>query len=61
MVFVALPRNRESELVEMIPESVVQRLEREWRMIDRERPQQPERQPQENVKLPRLKVGRVDV
>jgi hypothetical protein len=45
---------------EMIPENVVQRLEREWRMIDRDRLPVPRRPEREDIELPRMKVGRVD-
>lgn len=46
---------------ETIPESVVERLEREWRMVDRDRPAQPKREADNQQEFtPRLKIGRVD-
>lgn len=47
-------------MADTIPEHVVQRLEREWRMIDRDRVPVPRRPEREELELPRLKVGRVD-
>jgi len=47
-------------MADIIPENVVQRLEREWRMIDRDRVPVPRRPEREEIELPRLKVGRVD-
>lgn len=45
---------------ETVPASVVERLEREWRMIDRDRPSTPKPPKNEEFVLPRLKIGRVD-
>lgn len=48
-------------MTETIPASVVERLEREWRMVDRDRPAQPKREADHQQELtPRLKIGRVD-
>ncbi|WP_156886651.1 hypothetical protein [Rhizobium gallicum] len=48
-------------MTEVIPASVVERLEREWRMVDRDRPAplKPEAGHQQEM-APRLKIGRVD-
>lgn len=47
-------------MAETIPESVVERLEREWRLIDRDRPVGIKSIKEEKAPQPRLKIGRVD-
>ena len=47
-------------MAETLPQSLVDKLEREWRLIDRERPK-PEPTPDNGqTPPPRLKIGRVD-
>ena len=50
----------EKTMPETVPASVIERLEREWRMIDRDRPPAPKQQRDGEIELPRLKIGRVD-
>jgi hypothetical protein len=47
-------------MTETIPESVIERLEREWRLIDRDRPVGSKPIKEEKAQQPRLKIGRVD-
>jgi hypothetical protein len=47
-------------MAETLPQSLVDKLEREWRLIDRDRPK-PQPAPEVNqAPPPRLKIGRVD-